>query len=124
MDEKRIEFPCTKKCLVYASCNRPCWDYKSYVEEAYRQDRYKCFKLVPEPPQQIKELSVFMNRVQNKEDYAFSYYPSSDLLIISNNEKDGIVPVAIINDVRKRDSIMEAKNFPQELKNGENKTTL
>ena len=65
-------------------------------------------------------LSLFL--VQNKEDYAFSYYPSSDLLIISNNEKDGIVPVAIINDVRKRDSIMEAKNFPQELKNGEIKT--
>jgi len=115
MDNKEMNFPCTKLCLVYASCSTPCMEYRDYVEEAFRQEKYKCFKIIPDPPQQIKELSVFMNRVQNKEEFAFNYYPASDLLIISTNDRDSIIPVALIGHIRKRDSITGAKNFPKEL---------
>jgi len=110
--DKQIEFPCTNKCLVYASCQKLCMPYRDYVEEAYRERKYKCFKIVPPPPLQIQQLSELMNRI---EDGLFSvkYFPTDDILMISlaNDEL-----ITIMGRVRKRKNLHDNPKFPEELK--------
>ena len=116
MDEKRLTFPCTKDCLVYACCDKLCMKYRDYVEESYRQQKYHCFKIVPPPPKQIQELSELMNRVEDK-NFRVQYYPGQDVLIISHLPEE--VLVAVIPNIRKKKDIMSYPTFPKELK-GEN----
>ena len=112
MDNKMMEFPCTKKCLVYACCNKICWAYTDYVEEAFREQKYKCFKIIPPPPKQIQELSELMNRVEHHTHKA-KYYPASDLLIVYAPDNETLV--AVIGEIRKRKDIKRHHNFPKEL---------
>ena len=113
MDEKRLEFPCTKKCLVYSSCQKLCWPYRDYVQEAYRQEKYKCFKIIPSPPKQIQELSIILNKVEH-DTFKVQYIPASDLLMISHKELEMLT--ALITNVRKRTDILSYHSFPEELK--------
>lgn len=113
MDDKIIEFPCTKKCLVYASCRAPCWDYRNYVEDSYRMYKYRCFKIIPPPPKQIQELSKLMNRVENPW-FVVHYYPVTDMLIISDKARES--PHAIMSNVRRRKDLHSYSKFPEELK--------
>lgn len=117
MDEKIIKFPCTNKCLVYASCTKLCWPYRDYVEEAYRELKYRVFKIVPSPPLQIQQLSELMNRVED-DTFIVKYYPAEDMLIIYNKETfhDRIVPIVAIGRVRKRINLHDHPTFPKELK--------
>jgi len=113
MDEKRLEFPCTNQCLVYASCTKLCMPYRDYVQEAYRQEKYRCFKIIPELPNQIKELAILLNQVEHN-DYLVQYIPATDLLMISFKELEMIV--ALIKNIRKRKNITSYHSFPKELK--------
>jgi len=115
MDDKIMEYPCTNKCLVYAACSEPCMVYRNYVEEAFREEKYKCFKIIPDPPLQIKELAILMNKGET-DHLGCNYYPASDLLIIHCGREGGRVPTSIISRIRKRNTIKTAKNFPEELK--------
>ena len=113
MDEKRLEFPCTNKCLVYASCKTLCWPYRDYIEEAYRERKYRCFKIVPPPPLQIQQLSELMNRVKDKQ-WLINYYPAEDMLLISFEVTE--VLAAIMGNIRKRKNLHDHPSFPDELK--------
>jgi len=113
MDEKRLEFPCTNKCLVYASCNNLCMIYRDYVEEAYRQQKYRCFKIIPPPPLQIQQLSELMNRVKDDK-WLVNYYPAEDMLIIAFEVKEVIA--TIMGKIRKRKNLHDHPSFPDELK--------
>jgi len=113
MNEKRLEFPCTKKCLVYASCKKLCWPYRDYVQESYRMYKYRCFKIIPPPPKQIQELTELLNRIEGNT-YKASYYPSDDILIIYEVENDSIA--SVIGQIRKRKDLYTHPNFPEELK--------
>lgn len=108
-----MEFPCTNKCLVYASCNKLCMPYRDYVQEAYRQEKYHCFKIIPSIPKQIRELAILMNRVHDGE-YLVQYIPSSDLLMISHVHMEMIT--SLITNVRKRKDVYSYHSFPNELK--------
>ena len=113
MDDKRIEFPCTKKCLVYASCQTVCFEYRDYVEESYRMHKYRCFKIIPPPPKQIQQLSELMNRVEDPW-LLISYYPEADILVITDKSKG--YPKSVMSNIRKRKNLHSYSNFPQELK--------
>ena len=113
MDEKRLEFPCTKKCLVYASCQTVCQTYKDYIQESCRMYKYRCFIIIPFPPKQIQQLTVLMNRLAHP-DYLVNYFPNDDYLIISDCKRE--MPIAIMGKIRKRKDLHSHPNFPEELK--------
>ncbi len=111
--DKQMKFPCTKQCLVYASCQKICWPYRDYIEEAFRQRKYRCFKIIPPPPLQIQQLSKLMNRVSDGT-WLVQYFPSEDTLLISYEKKEQLV--SVIGDVRKRNNLYTIRSFPEELK--------
>ncbi len=122
MVTKKLEFPCTKQCLVYASCKEICTPYRDYVQEAYKEKKYRCFRIVPPPPKQIQELSEIMNRIE-RHDYKVIYYTDVDMFVVFTKEPELLDGehysdriIATLNDVRKRTDLKSHKDFPEELK--------
>lgn len=122
MDEKRLEFPCTKNCLVYASCQELCTPYRDYIQEAFRERKYGCFKIIPPPPKQIQELTKLLNRVRSP-NYEATYYTDADMFVvyeetyeITDGEHYVLTPILTIKNVRMREDLMSHEYFPEELK--------
>lgn len=113
MDDKFLDFPCTKQCLVYACCNLPCDPYKNYVQEAFTSRKYGCFKIIPEPPQQIQELAEILNRVEGDK-YMFSYYTASDVALISYKTPPSLC--SVIAKIRKETTLKYHKDFPEDFR--------
>ena len=113
MDDQNINFPCTNKCLVFASCTILCMKYIDYVQETYRSKKYGCFKIIPDPPQQIQELAEILNRVEGDK-YVFNYYPYKDLVIISLKSSPKLC--SIIHSIRKLDTLKYNERFPEDFR--------
>lgn len=112
MVRKKLVFPCTKECLVYASCTKLCWEYKNYVNEVIQAQKYRHSIVFPQPPQSIRELAELLLRGRNKQ-FSIHYYPSSDVIIIGDREP--VIPLAVIPYIRKRENIIGHPKFPKEL---------
>ena len=113
MDDKIMEYPCTKKCLVFASCSITCMEYVNYVQDACQSKKYGCFKIIPEPPQNIRELAEIVNRVEGDK-YVFSYYTSADIVIISYKSPPKMY--SAISNIRKIETLKYHPHFPEDFR--------
>jgi len=87
--------------------------YMDYVQDVFRSSKYRCFKIIPDPPQQIQELSDIINRVEGDK-YKFSYYPGQDIAVI--HYKDPFNMVCVIGFIRKVTSLKYHPRFPEDFR--------